>query len=78
VIDEKFPTMSPKGEKIRIHGVDETGFLVDQGGIAVQVERAPVPRRVFVGDEPEHTHVDRPRFRLGTCQHIPTCFATRH
>src|SRR5438477_10625274 len=31
--DEKFPTTSPKGGKIRIHGVDETGFLVDQGGI---------------------------------------------
>src|SRR5256886_17635046 len=78
VVDEKFPTTSPKGRKIRIHGVDEARFLLDQRGVAIQVERAPVPRRVFVRYEPEHAHVDPSRFRLGACQHGPAHLAARH
>ena len=78
MIDEKFSTTSPKGRKIRVHGVDEARFLVNQSGIALQVERPPVPRRVFVGHVPEHAHVDHSRFRVGACQHGPAHLAARY
>ena len=58
VIDQQLSAARLEGREVRIHRFHETGALLGEGSVAVEIEGAPVPVGVLVGDVAEDAQVD--------------------